>query len=147
MNFIYGLSESACVLLCISRFKTAFFYPEKFIIIDEDDYRNLPAEDQKTCLSLPQVPVSGIHKKFFDFINNSVLRNKYLRLLRSAKDEEAESCSFWALLNSEHLTEEYRRFEEKYLIAFAKEWCQECGISCTDKPIDFWHRRREKRQD
>ena len=113
--------------------KPHFFYPEKFIIIDEDDYRNLPAEDQKTCLSLPQVPVSGIH-------------NKYLRLLRSAKDEEAESCSFWTLLNSEHLTEEYRHFEEKYLIAFAKEWCQECGISCTDKPIDFWHRRREKRQ-
>lgn len=127
--------------------KPHFFYPEKFIIIDKDDYRNLPAEDQKTCLSLPQVPVSGIHKEFFDFINNSVLRNKYLRLLRSAKDEEAESCSFWTLLNSEHLTEEYRRFEEKYLIAFAKEWCQECGISCTDKPIDFWHRRREKRQD
>ncbi len=93
--------------------KPHFFYPEKFIIIDEDDYRNLPAEDQKTCLSLPQVPVSGIHKEFFDFINNSVLRNKYLRLLRSAKDEEVESRSFWALLNSERLTEEYRRFEEK----------------------------------
>lgn len=30
--------------------KPHFFYPEKFIIIDEDDYRNLPAEDQKTYL-------------------------------------------------------------------------------------------------
>lgn len=127
--------------------KPHFFYPRKFIIIGEDDYRNLPTEDQKACLSLSQVPVSGIHMEFFDFINNNVLRKKYLRLLRSAKDEEAESCGFWALLNSEHLAEEYRSFEEKYLIAFAKKWCQNHAISCTDKPIDFWHWRREKRQD
>lgn len=53
-------------------------------------------------------------------MHNRILRNKYLRLLRSVKDGATENRDFWDLLNSERLTEEYRKFEEEYLIDFAK---------------------------
>ena len=84
-----------------------------------------------------------MHKDFFDFMHNRILRNKYLRLLRSVKDGATENRDFWDLLNSERLTEEYRKFEEEYLIDFAKKWCQKNGIPCTDKPIDFRRWKRE----
>ena len=61
----------------------------------------------------------------------------------NADDGATENRDFWALLNSERLTEEYRKFEEEYLIDFAKKWCQKNGIPCTDKPIDFRRWKRE----
>ena len=120
-----------------------FFYPRKLIFLNEGELQALPREEQKICVSLPQVPTNVVHKDFFDFMHNRILRNKYLRLLRSVKDGATESRDFWALLNSERLTEEYRKFEEEYLINFAKKWCQKNGIPCTDKPIDFRRWKRE----
>ena len=48
-----------------------FFYPRKLIFLNEGELQALPREEQKICVSLPQVPTNVVHKDFFDFMHIS----------------------------------------------------------------------------
>ena len=118
-----------------------WFYPERFEFLDEVAYHALSIKEQKCCIIVPHADVADIRKSFFDKLNNNEIRNRYLRILRKSCKEDAAERLFWWLLAEQNLTGDYKNFEEKYLISFAKNWCYKYGIPCSDKPRDIKHAR------
>lgn len=64
-----------------------FFYPRKLIFLNEGELQALPIEEQKICVSLPQVPTNVVHKDFFDFID--MTRDEYNKMRGNSVREVA----------------------------------------------------------
>lgn len=90
---------------------------------------------QAVCLPLPRADEEVIRRAYFEHINNLTLYKKYQRMQRKDKDLETVEQHFWWMLIDEGLSEEYRRFLERYLIEFGENWCWEQNIPCSGKPL------------